>query len=117
MDSLQVRPPSWLIRGLIETDSFGCLYGVPASGKSFIGIEVASCVTTGTAFYGLPVKKGPVIFLAGEGQPGLARRFKAWSIARGVSLDGAPLYINRGPVSLIDDGSMVRELRRPGGSP
>jgi hypothetical protein len=107
MDSLQARPPSWLVKGLIETDCFGCLYGDPAAGKSFIAIELSSCVSTGSPFYGLPVKKGPVIFLAGEGQSGLARRFKAWSIARHVSLNGAPLYINRGSVSLIDSDSMI----------
>jgi hypothetical protein len=50
----------------------------------------------------LKVNKGPVIFIAGEGQSGLARRFKAWSVTRHVSLNEAPLYINRGAVSLID---------------
>jgi hypothetical protein len=59
MDSLQVRPPSWLVKGLIEMDCFGCLYGDPAAGKSFIAIELSSCVATGTPFYDLPVKKGP----------------------------------------------------------
>jgi RecA-family ATPase len=89
MDSLKVRAPSWLVKGLIETDSFGCLYGDPVAGKSFIGIELSSCIATGTPFYGLAVKKGPVIYLAGEGQAGLARRFHAWDIARGFSLSGA----------------------------
>ena len=107
IDSLEVRPPSWLVKGLIETDSFGCLYGVPSAGKSFIGIELSSCVATGTPFYGMPVKKGAVIHIAGEGQSGIARRFKAWEIARGILLNGAPLYMNQGAVSLIDDNSMV----------
>jgi hypothetical protein len=107
IDSLKVRPPSWLVKGLIETDSFGCLYGDPSTGKSFIGIELSSCIAAGVPFYGLPVKKGPVIYLAGEGQSGLARRFRAWSIARGVSLDGASLYTNQKPISLIDKNSMV----------
>jgi RecA-family ATPase len=111
MDSLQVRPPLWLVKELIETDSFGCLYGDPTTGKSFIAIELSSCVATGTPFYGLQVKQGPVIFLAGEGQSGLARRFNAWAIARGVSLSGAPLYINCGPVSLIDGDSMVKVIQ------
>jgi hypothetical protein len=107
MDSLQVRPPSWLVKGLIETDCFCCLYGDPATGKSFIAIELSLCVATGTPFYDLPVKKGPVIFMAGEGQSGLARRFEAWSIARHVSISGAPFYINQGTVSLIDGDSMI----------
>ena len=107
IDSLKVQPPSWLVKGLIETDSFGCLYGDPGTGKSFIGIELSSCVATGTPFYGLPIKKGPVIYLAGEGQSGLTRRLKAWSIVRGVSLEGAALYTNSKPLSLIDNNSMI----------
>jgi hypothetical protein len=55
----------------------------------------------------MPVKKGPVIYIAGEGQSGLMRRRSAWEIARGVSSKGAPLYLNQGVVSLIDEESML----------
>jgi hypothetical protein len=107
IDSLKVRPPSWLVKGLMETDSFGCLYGDSGAGKSFLAIELAACIATGTPFYGIPAKPGPLIYLAGEGQSGLARRFRAWSIARGVSLDGALLYTNQKPLSRIDKNSML----------
>ena len=111
IDSLKVQPPTWLVKRLIETNSFGCLYGDPGTGKSFIGIELSSCVVTGTPFYGLPVKKGPVIYLAGEGQSGLARRLRAWSIMRDVSLEGAAFYTNSKPLSLIDNNSMVNVVQ------
>jgi RecA-family ATPase len=61
MDSLQVQPPSWLVKGLIETDCFGSFYGDPAVGKSFIAIELSLCVATGTPFYGWPVKGSPAL--------------------------------------------------------
>jgi hypothetical protein len=52
-------------------------------------------------------RPGPVIYLAGEGRAGLLRRFHAWSIARNVSLSDAPLYLNAGPISLIDNNLMI----------
>jgi hypothetical protein len=121
---MEITASSWLVQGLLETDSFSCLFGDPGAGKSFIAIELAACVATGTPFFGFEVKRpGPVIYLAGEGRVGLVRRFRAWSIARGMPLDDAPLYLNSGAVSLIDDASMlsvvkalktlVKELGRP----
>jgi hypothetical protein len=61
---------------------------------------------------GLQVKHpGPVLYLAGEGRTGLVRRFRAWSIARRIPLDNAPLFLNSGAVSLIDDVSMVSVVK------
>ena len=102
LDSVEVKPTSWIVRNLVEADSFCCLYGDSGAGKSFLAIELAACIATGTPFYGLPVKKGPVVYLAGEGRSGLARRFKAWGIARGVPLDGAPIFLSVGAMALIE---------------
>jgi KaiC/GvpD/RAD55 family RecA-like ATPase len=95
-----------------EAGSFSCLFGDPGAGKSFLAIELAACVATGTPFFGFEVKHpGPVIYIAGEGRGGLIRRFRTWSIVRGVSLDDAPLFLNSGAVFLIDDDSMVSVVK------
>ena len=107
IDSVDLKIPVHLIKGFLEKDSFSCLYSDSGAGKSFLAIETAACVATGTPFYGLPVKQGPVIYLAGEGQGGLSRRFKAWSIARGVSLKDALLYMHIGNFNLIHPELMV----------
>jgi hypothetical protein len=107
IDSLKIGAPFWLVKGLIEIDSFGCVYADTGSGKTFLVIELSSSIVTGIPFYGLPVNKGPVVYICGEGQAGLSRRFRAWSIARGVSLEGALLYTNQRPLSLIDKNSML----------
>ncbi|GHT78531.1 hypothetical protein FACS1894130_05280 [Spirochaetia bacterium] len=110
--AMEMKPSSWLVKGLIETDSFGCLFGDPGAGKSFLAIELAACVATGTHFYELEVKRpGPVIYLAGEGRAGLLRRFNAWSIARRIPIKDAPLFLNSGAVSLIEDSSMVSMVK------
>jgi hypothetical protein len=85
---------------------------------------MAACVATGTPFFGYEIKNpGPVFFLAAEGRGGLIRRFCAWSIARGVSLKEAVLFLNETPLILIDELScknatnalqkMAGELKTP----
>jgi hypothetical protein len=106
--SLPVTAPQWLVKGILETDTFSCMYGDPACGKSFLAIALCASVATGRSFYGREVKRpGPVIYLAGEGKAGIARRFRAWSIRRNQDITDAPLFVNHGAVSLIDDGLMV----------
>ncbi|MDR1785203.1 MAG: AAA family ATPase [Spirochaetaceae bacterium] len=105
---LPLRAPDWIVKGFLETDSFACLFGDPGAGKSFLAMELAACVATGTAFYGLPVKhRGPVLYLAGEGQSGLRRRFDAWRIVRQREIAAAPLFMNQGAISLNDPASLV----------
>jgi hypothetical protein len=101
---LELTPPRWLIKNLIEADSFGEIFGEPGCGKSFLAIEISCRVATGTPFFGFEVRHpGPVYYMAAEGRGGLIRRFRAWSIARGVSLKGSPLYLNETPLVLIDE--------------
>jgi RecA-family ATPase len=103
---LPLTPPRWLVKGLIELDSFGEIFGEPGCGKSFLAVELACCVATGTPFFGFEIKNpGPVYYMAAEGRGGLIRRFNAWAIARGIPLKGAPLFLNETPLILIDEQS------------
>lgn len=105
ISTLETRAPEWLIKGLLEKFSLVQIFGDPGCGKTFIGNDAAGCVASEVDFHGRPVKKGPVIYIAGEGQNGIARRFKAWAIRHGVDLDQAPLYISTTPASFCDEAS------------
>jgi hypothetical protein len=95
-----VKPICWLVHGYFETDALAVLYGPPSKGKSFIALDIACCVATGTDFHDLKVQQGAVFYIAGEGHNGLARRLRAWEQLNGVSLEGVPLYISVGPTDL-----------------
>lgn len=41
---------TWLIKGIIEQATTGMLFGSPASGKSFIAMEMAFCIAIGHDF-------------------------------------------------------------------
>lgn len=102
---LHYRAPEFLVEGLIETDTLGLIFGDPGSAKSFLALDLALCVATGTRFHDREVKQGPVFYVAGEGHNGLTRRFAAWSKHKGVSIEGAPLFVSNRPAQFLDETS------------
>jgi hypothetical protein len=102
---LKYRPPEFLIEGMLETESLGMIFGDPGSGKSFVAVDLALSVATGTPFHCRAVRQGPVFLIAGEGHNGLTRRFAAWSLHRGVSIENAPLFVSNRPAQFLDAAS------------
>jgi len=106
-DLIEMRPPQWLLRGMLERDTFALVFGDPGCGKSFLAIDWACRIATGTPWRGHAVKGGPVIYIAGEGQLGFGRRIRAWSEHHGVSLTGIPLYVAPA-VAITEPGQLIQ---------
>lgn len=102
------RPPEYLIQGLIETDTMSLLFGDPAAGKSFVAIDMACSVATGTDFHDHAARAGAVFYIAGEGRNGLKRRFSAWEEHNGVSLADASLFTSDGVAAQFLDANSAR---------
>lgn len=95
-----VRP---LIGKLIERDTTGQIFGPPASGKSFIELDMGLCVATGSAWNGHQCEQGMVLYFAGEGHTGLIRRVKAWHLAHDTT--GNPfLHSSRSTITFDSKG-------------
>jgi hypothetical protein len=107
-DQIEIRPPDWLLRGILECDTLALIFGDPGSGKSFLAIDWACRIATGTPWRGHGVRGGPVVYVAGEGQQGLGRRLRAWQECNGVSLTGVNLYV--APAVAIPDPGRLAEL-------
>ena len=110
-DSLQLTEIKWIVDDYIEADSLAQVFGDPGGGKSFVSIDIACCVATGTAWHGHQVQKGAVFYIAGEGHNGLARRFKGWELGNGVSLKDVPLFKSHRAAQLYDatEAALVAE--------
>jgi len=91
----------WLVEGFLERQALGMIWGPPASFKSFIALDWALCVATGTPWFGQPVTQGPVFYIAGEGRRGIRKRISAWLTANGMPIDKLPgeFYMSRGAVN------------------
>lgn len=106
---IELHAPNWLVRGFLERDTLALLFGDPASGKSFVALDLAACLAAGCAsFHGLDVcAPGPAVYIAGEGQHGLRRRCGAWARHHGITLADAPLFLSRGAAALTDAEMMA----------
>ncbi len=86
LDEFCQQPPStsWLVRDYLELDSLAAIFGDSEAGKSFLSIDIACHVAHGIPWCGNKTKQGIVLYIAGEGQNGLKRRFKAWHEREGL---------------------------------
>lgn len=82
---------AWLIKDFIPALSFGMIYGASGTLKTFLAIDLCCCIATGRAWLSKTVNQGAVVYVAAEGQLGVAKRIKAWEIANGITAD--QLYV------------------------
>jgi hypothetical protein len=112
LGDIELLPPQWLVKGLCEANSLLCDFGASGAYKTFRAVDISACVATGTDYQGFKTtKQGPVIFIAGEGHAGLARRFSAWGIVNGIDMTDAPIYPSCHAVALGDSGALTAAVR------
>ena len=103
----KVGAVKWVINGYLEDRAVSMVYGPPASGKSFLTIDQACCVATGSPWQGRAVKQGAVFYLAGEGIFGIFRRMRAWAKENGKTLLEDPLFVSRKAVNMTSKESIA----------
>lgn len=74
------NPIRWLIEGWIPRESQVMLLGTSGVGKSFVALDMALSIACPqvTGWHGCNIRHAPVVYLAGEGEPGVAKRLCAW---------------------------------------
>ena len=100
----QGKEPAWLIQDLIPERSTVLLVGRTGSYKSFLALDLAIGISTGTETFGsVPSAPGPVFYGALEGRNNIKKaRRRAWKIARGV--DKTPdFYVGTAPMVAFED--------------
>jgi archaellum biogenesis ATPase FlaH len=70
--------PTWLIEPILPSGGLVGLYGQPGAGKSFLAIDLALCVATGTPWHGHEIHQGYVVYVSAEGGTGIGKRVRAW---------------------------------------
>ncbi len=104
---IEVKPPDYLIKGVLECATLASDFGASGDGKTFVAIDKVCSVATGTPYHEHEiVDPGPVVYIAGEGHAGLKRRFLAWETRHGVDLSTAPIYVSSRPIPLGDHESL-----------
>jgi len=91
----------WLVKDFIEQANIIEVFGPSKNGKSFVALDMAFCIAAGIDWNGREVKQGAVIYIAGEGFNGIARRIKALEIKYQCKAPG--LHISKVAAQLLDE--------------
>lgn len=84
---LQALPPlAWRVRGVLPAVGVAALFGPSASGKSFLGFDLAAHIADGREWFGHRVTAAPVVYVALEGEAGFKLRAQAWEHSQGLKL-------------------------------
>ena len=84
LELLQRPDPTWLIHGVLQSNTNSCLSAAHASFKSFLALDMALSVATGRRWCERDVIQGNVIFVCAEGASGMKARVLAWCDDKGI---------------------------------
>jgi RecA-family ATPase len=112
------NPQRWLVEELWGASSVGVIGGAPKCAKTWLGLDMALSVATGTAClgkYAVP-EPGPVlVYLAEDALPIVRERIEGMARHRGLDLAGVEVYVITAPVLRLDrdrDRSRLLETTR-----
>jgi hypothetical protein len=115
-DYLASLPPLvWRIHGVLPSVGLAGLYGPSASGKSFLGFDMAAAVAEGVRWFGCRIQAAPVVYVVLEGESGTKQRVTAWERHHGRPLP-AGLHMVLQPFGLgeIQDVADLAAVVPPG---
>ncbi len=111
----QEKAQRWLVEGLWGDRSVGVIGGAPKCSKTWLGLDLALSVATGTAClgrYAVP-EPGPVLVYLAEDALGVVRqRIGGMARHRGLDLAGVEVHVITAPVLRLDrdpDRTRLRE--------
>jgi len=93
-------PIKWLVKNWIPKESLIMVHGPSGGGKTFCVLDMCCAITTGQEqWHDHIIKKGSVVYLAGEGHSGLRGRLAAWKQAKEIDSLGE-FYLSKGGCNL-----------------
>jgi len=82
-DLAALPPVRWRVRGVLPADGLAAVYGPPGSGKSFLALDLLGAVAEGRDWFGHRTSPAPVVYVALEGEAGIAQRVQAYRSRHG----------------------------------
>ena len=93
---------NYVIDDWLPTESIALLYSPKDHYKSFVAVDWFMSIASGIGWKGFEVLRGACVYIAGEGNRGLNRRFQAWCIRHDVDLKRQPIALSTMPMQTLD---------------
>ena len=99
---ISLEKPKFLIDGVIPANCLSAIVGPSYSFKTFVALDMALSVSSGTTFHDLKVEAGTVLYINGEGRYGIMTRIYAWCQSRSLDPADLPFILSKTPINLRD---------------
>lgn len=83
---MTLKPIEWRVKGIFPKVGIGAIFGPSGSGKSFLAIDLAIRLASGSNWFGRKTVTCPVTYVMLEGEAGLRNRIVAWERANGTQV-------------------------------
>ena len=115
-DLCNAKPMRWMVRGVVPVEGLAALYGASGTGKSFLILDMGCAVAGGVEWFGRRVTQAPVTYVCLEGEAGIGKRIKAWSLHNDAPVPDALRFITQ-PFDLLSDdvGELAKAIIVGGG--
>jgi hypothetical protein len=103
----QENAQRWLVEGLWGASSVGVIGGAPKCAKTWLGLDMALSVATGTAClgkYAVPEPGPALVYLAEDALPVVRERVAGMARHRGLDFAGVAMHVITVPVLRLDRG-------------
>ena len=77
----------WLIKNVLPKAELAFVYGEPASGKTFLALDMAMHIARGCAWNAHKTKQSQVLYIAAEDANGVRKRVQAYQQYHGAEVD------------------------------
>ena len=105
-----LKEPTWIIPEILADQSTMLLYGPGDSFKTFLALDMALGIASGTETFGFVPKKKATVYIAGEGASNIGKKRRAaWRIGRGID-EKIPFYIIGTPPTAADPSQIVEMI-------
>ncbi|MCQ1549155.1 MAG: helicase RepA family protein, partial [Candidatus Accumulibacter phosphatis] len=82
-DLASLPPVRWRVRGVLPVQGIAAVFGPSGAGKSFLVLDLLASVASGGEWFGCQTKTSPVLYVALEGEAGIAQRVRAYQAKHG----------------------------------
>jgi hypothetical protein len=117
-EELAALPPvRWRVRGVLPAEGLAAVYGPPGSGKSFLALDLLGAVAEGRDWFDHRTDPAPVVYVALEGEAGIAQRVQAYRSRYGRTPAGMRFIAQ--PFALLEPGDVAEladAIRAAGGA-
>lgn len=117
-DLCNAAPMRWIVRGVLPAEGLAAAFGASGSGKTFVMMDIGCAVAGGDDdWFGRRVTQRPVTYVCLEGEAGMGKRVKAWSLHHKKPVPDALRFITQ-PFDLLsaDVGDMAKAVIAGGGA-